>query len=300
LPAQLLRHLLVLSLILERGLYYAMPSKLTNEEYDKKLAKFGKACRLEPYVNQHARILHRCLIHGEEWLAIPGDLALGHGMKCCGKVLNNKAKAAYDSKLAAIGLAERVEPYISRRVAIQHRCLRHGKLFSQEPRRALEGRIPPCCGGMWRGSLYSMLIEPKRWGLGGHSVVYLFRLARFRDHVKIGISANTGTRADSEYGDFICYWTTQSRFHAFLIEQASLADGGLTINCPEELRSVSWPGWTEVRKVDSNKAVQIVQFYCDVLEQIGPYQFILDYLNPTDIEKELCLQRLAESADGSD
>jgi hypothetical protein len=271
-----------------------MASRLTNEEYDKKLAKFGKACRLEPYVNQHTRILHRCLIHGEEWLAIPGDLALGHGMKCCGKVLNNDAKAAYDSKLAAIGLAERVDPYISRRAAIRHRCLRHGKLFSQEPRRALEGRIPPCCGGMWRGSLYAMLMEPTRWGLNSYSIVYLFRLARFPGYVKIGISSNIKLRADEEYGDFVCYWNTQSRFHAFLVEQASLRDVSLESACPLELADNKWAGNTEVRKTDSNQAIQIIQFYFDALDKLGPYQFILDYLSPNEMERNLCEKALAE------
>jgi len=295
LPAQSLKYMPVPPPILERGFYCTMPSKLTNEEYDKKLAKFGKACRLETYVNQHTRILHRCLIHGDEWLAIPGDLALGHGMKCCGKVLNNNAKAAYDSKLAAIGLVERIDPYISRRVAIKHRCLRHGKLFSQEPRRALEGRIPPCCGGMWRGSLYAMLMEPSRWGLDSYSIVYLFRLARFPDHVKIGISSNIKLRADEEYGDFVCYWNARSRFYAFLVEQASLRDVSLEVACPSELADSKWAGNTEVRRAESNRAIQIIQFYFDALEMLGPYQFILDYLNPTDTEQELCLQHLAES-----
>lgn len=272
-----------------------MPPKLTNEEYDEKLAKFGKACRLEPYVNQHTRILHRCLIHGEEGLAIPGDLALGHGIKCCGND-GRKARAAsvYDKRIAKIGLCKRIDPYQTRRLAIKHQCLLHHRIFLQEPRRALEGRIPPCCGGMWRGSLYSMLMEPKRWGLDSHSIVYLFRLARFPDYVKIGISANIKTRADEEYGDFVCYWATRSRFHAFLVEQASLRDISLEAACPSDLADSRWAGSTEVRRADSGNAIQVIQFYFDEVDRLGPYQFILEYLGPNEAERDLCEKGLAE------
>lgn len=271
-----------------------MPVRLREEKYDQRLARFGKAQRLEPYVNQKTRILHRCLIHGEEWLATPNDLAQGHGMKCCGRVLHDEAKAKYDERLAAIGLAERVDPYLTRRKAIRHRCLRHGRIFLQEPRRALEGRIPPCCGGMWRGSLYAMLLEPKRWGLDSHSVVYLFRLARFPGYVKIGITANIKTRANEEYGDFVCYWATRSRFHAFLIEQATLGDLSLDATCPPDLINNKWAGNTEVRRADSDDVIKVIQFYSNELEDLGPYRFVLRHLKPSEVERDLCEQALVD------
>jgi hypothetical protein len=273
-----------------------MPAKLTEAHYDARLALIGKVERVGPYVGQQKTTLHRCLLHGEIYKSRPYDLLKGHGLYCCGNgASRTKAASLYDERLAKIGLCERVEPYQTRRIAIQHKCLRHGKLFLQEPRRALEGRIPPCCGGMWRGSLYAMLMEPSRWGLNSYSIVYLFRLARFPDYVKIGISSNIKLRADEEYGDFVCYWNTQSRFHAFLVEQATLRDALLEVACPWELADSKWAGSTEVRKAESSQAIQIIQFYFDALDRLGPYQFILDYLKPTDTEKELCLQRLAES-----
>jgi hypothetical protein len=273
-----------------------MPAKLTEAHYDARLALIGKVERVGPYVGQQKTTLHRCLLHGEIYKSRPYDLLKGHGLYCCGNgASRTKAASLYDERLAKIGLCERVEPYQTRRIAIQHKCLRHGKLFLQEPRRALEGRIPPCCGGMWRGSLYAMLMEPSRWGLNSYSIVYLFRLARFPDYVKIGISSNIKLRADEEYGDFVCYWNTQSRFHAFLAEQATLRDALLEVACPWELADSKWAGSTEVRKAESSQAIQIIQFYFDALDRLGPYQFILDYLKPTDTEKELCLQRLAES-----
>ena len=272
-----------------------MPSKSKEADYDDRLARIGKAERVGQYTHQRTPTLHRCLLHGEIHKSRPNDLLMGHGMYCCGNG-GSRANAAslYDERLAKIGLCQRVEPYQTRRIAIQHKCLRHGKLFLQEPRRALEGRIPPCCGGMWRGSLYAMLMEPSRWGLNSYSIVYLFRLARFPDYVKIGISSNIKLRADEEYGDFVCYWNTRSRFHAFLVEQASLRDVSLESACPLELADSKWAGNTEVRKTDSNQAIQIIQFYFDALDRLGPYQFILDYLSPNEIERNLCEKALAE------
>jgi hypothetical protein len=139
-----------------------------------------------------------------------------------------------------------------------------------------------------------MLMEPSRWGLESYSIVYLFRLARFPDYVKIGISSNVKLRADEEYGDFVCYWNTGNRFHAFLVEQASLRDVSLESACPLELTDSKWAGNTEVRKTESNQAIQIIQFYFDALDKLGPYQFILDYLSPNEMERNLCEKALAE------
>ena len=272
-----------------------MPSKFKEADYDDRLARIGKAERLDPYTGQNKPTLHRCLLHGEIHKSRPSDLLMGHGMHCCGNG-GSRANAAslYDERLAKIGLCQRVEPYQTRRIAIQHKCLRHGKLFLQEPRRSLEGRIPPCCGGMWRGSLYAMLMEPKRWGLNSKSVVYLFRLARFSDYVKIGISANVKTRIDDEYGDFICYWPASSRFHAFLVEQATLSDKSLKAECPSALVNGKWAGNTEVRKTNGNQAINVIQFYFDELRDLGTHKFILHYLDPNNIEKELCEQAIAQ------
>jgi len=272
-----------------------MPAKFKEAHYDAKLALIGKVERVGPYTSQREPTLHRCLLHGEIHNSRPNDLLNGHGLHCCGNG-GSRANAAslYDERLAKIGLCQRIEPYQTRRIAIQHKCLRHGKLFLQEPRRSLEGRIPPCCGGMWRGSLYAMLMEPNRWGLDSHSIVYLFRLARFPEYVKIGISSNIKLRADEEYGDFVCYWNTRSRFHAFLVEQASLCDLSLEAVCPSELTDSRWSGNTEVRMAESNQAIQVIQFYFDALDRLGLHQLILDYLSPNEMERDLCEKALAK------
>jgi hypothetical protein len=269
-----------------------MPARLSEEEYDRRISEFGKAKRVASYINCTTPIDHLCLIHGETWPARPGDIMTGHGMKCCGRQSHDKAKAVYENKLAQIGLCEAIEPYVTRRVPILHRCLRHGKTFLMAPKRSLEARVPPCCGGMWRGSLYSMLLEPKRWGLNSKSVVYAFKLAKFPDYIKIGISANIKNRINEEYGDFIAYWHMQSRFQAFLVEQAALIDSSLHAECPEILKEESWAGWTEVRKSNNSSVVKVIQFYVDALTEQGEHRFILNYLKPSDAERELCLDAL--------
>jgi hypothetical protein len=61
-----------------------------------------------------------------------------------------------------------------------------------------------------------------------------------------------------------------------------------------ELADSKWAGNTEVRKTESNQAIQVIQFYFDALDKFGPYQFILDYLSPNETERNLCEKALAE------
>lgn len=244
-------------------------------------------------------ILHKCLIHGEERLGRPGDLVNGHGLGCCSlnKPMNRAAKARYDQRLESIGLAVRLDEYQTRRKAVRHRCTLHGTEFLMEPRRALEGRLPPCCSKLGRGSIYFMLLAPDRWQKSGHCDVYIFNLKRFPQFVKIGVSQRIiGRSEDQEYGDFVCSWRRSNRFEAFLIEQASLRDRSLEKLCPPELEQQRWAGWTEVRKARSHQSVKLVQFYADEMDNLGVYRFILKYLDPNRVEADLCLDAIKEEA----
>jgi hypothetical protein len=272
-----------------------LPARLSEEEYDRRLAVFGKAQRLEPYQTTQVKILHKCLIHGEELIGRPGDLLNGHGLGCCSlnKPMNRAAKSRYDKKLQEIGLAVRLDEYQSRRKSILHRCTLHGTKFLMEPRRALEGRLPPCCSKLGRGSIYFMLLAPDRWKRSGNCEVYIFTLKRFPGFVKIGVSQRTRERSeDQEYGDFVCSWRRSNRFEAYLIEQAALRDLSLEKVCPCELEEGRWAGWTEVRKAKSHQAVKLVQFYADQMDALGVHRFILKYLEPSRAEADLCLEAL--------
>jgi hypothetical protein len=275
-----------------------VPTALTHQEYERRLAVHKKAVCLEPYKNGTTKILHRCLIHGEIHLAIPRDVASGHGLACCGPQENRlNAKAQYDEKLSKIGLAIRIEEYYSRRTPILHRCIVHGKEYLQEPRRALEGRPPPCCSRLSSGSIYYMLLAPERWNKFVPCCVYIFSMARFKGLVKIGMAIKVKQRSeDSEYGDFISSWQRGNRFEAYLIEQAILKEPSLKSSAPEELKRGHWPGWTEIREATNPEAVKVAQYYVDEMDNLGVYRFILKYMNPDRVETDLCLAALEKSS----
>lgn len=270
-----------------------MPKRLTQEEYESRLAVFGKAVCLESYQGNNVKIKHKCLIHEEIHLAIPGDLLNGHGMSCCSLNHSNRvaAKARYDERLKKIGIATRIEEYQSRRKPILHRCIIHGTKFLQEPRRALEGRLPPCCSKLSRGSIYHMLLAPERWSKHAPCNVYIFSMARFKGLVKIGIAIKLGQRSsDPEYGDFVSCWQRDNRFEAYLIEQAVLQDQSLEAYAPDVLRETPWAGWTEIRKCSNPEAVKVVQFYVDKMNDLGVHRFILEFMDPSRAEADLCLE----------
>jgi hypothetical protein len=275
-----------------------MPARLKEDEYDRRLEIIGKVKRIEPYINTSTKILHECLIHGERHLSNPGDLLDGHGIACCGSgEANKEARARYDSRLKSIGHIQRIEEYQTRRKAILHKCLIHDKEFLMEPRRALEGRFPPCCSRLSRGSIYFMLLAPERWNKRQPCDVYAFSLKRFEGFFKIGISCRTLERGkDEEYGNFICSWRRDNRFEAFLIEQASLKDHALEHACPKELEEGKWAGWTEVRKSKSCKIVETIQYYVDKMNEMGVYRFILEYLEPNFAEASLCRKAIDNMA----
>lgn len=54
-----------------------------------------------------------------------------------------------------------------------------------------------------------------------------------------------------------------------------------------------WPGYTEVIQCPEDTAIDVIQFYWDLVQELGPYQFALDYLNPTEEERQLLDERLA-------
>lgn len=76
-----------------------MPSRLKEEEYDRRLATLGKVKRVGPYINSSTSTLHLCLKHGEMLASKPSDLLRGHGLACCSNLgANKKAKSEYDQK----------------------------------------------------------------------------------------------------------------------------------------------------------------------------------------------------------
>ena len=290
-------HLATPSLVLNgHGLHccscYVLSYKKAKEEYDQKLAKIGKIIRLEEYKGNETKILHRCTLHNFEQLATPHQILSGTGLNCCRRFnkRNQKVKQEFDKRLAKIGRVERVGEYINKRTKIDFLCLIHHEVHLALPSQVLNGHGLACCKGNNCSTLSDIISKPQP---SGETCLYLYELSNYPSYFKIGISNRLSKRAkDPEYGEFITSFHTDSRLEAYCVEQAALRDVMLPRSCPDELRNQNWPGYTEVIQCSKDTAIDVIRFYWDEMDRLGPYQFALDYLNPTQEETELLMSAL--------
>lgn len=266
-------------------------NKIAKEKYDNTLKIFGRVERLGEYIDCKTPIEHRCLQHGEVHKATPSSLSSGQGLNCCSSYYNRsrEAKSTYDERVAQFGRVKRIEEYKNANKRILHRCLIHNEIHYGTPHNIVNGGGLACCRIRGYQSLYELLTaNPYR-----KTCFYSFSMSNFPDYIKIGISNRVKTRSkDPEYGELISQWDFDSRLEAYLVEQACLKDVLLVKNSPKELSKTKWPGHTEIVKSEENLVVEVAQFYIDKLEELGPYQFVLDYLSPNEKEKEICLEKL--------
>lgn len=124
-----------------------MGKRLTEEEYDKRIAAHGLAVRIEPFKGTKRKILHRCLKHGEEHLSLPGHILNGHGMSCCRRCLkgNSGVEEKYDKEIARHGKVKRLGNYLGNSKKILHLCLIHNKDYYAFPSDLRKGGVLPCC-----------------------------------------------------------------------------------------------------------------------------------------------------------
>jgi hypothetical protein len=291
-------HLASPSLVLNgRGLHCCRTSviahKRAKEEYDKKLAKIGRVVRLEEYKSNETKILHRCIAHNFNQLVTPHQILKKSGLNCCRRFnkRNQKAKEEFDNRLAKLGRVVRIGEYVNKRTKINFLCLIHHEIHSTLPSQVLNGQGLTCCKGNNCSTLSDIISKPQP---SGDTCLYLYRLSNYPGHLKIGISNRLKRRAqDKEYGEFITSFHTDTRLEAYCAEQATLRDIMIRPSCPDELRSSNWPGYTEVTNCPEETATNVIQFYWDQVHELGPYQFALDYLTPTEEERQLLTERLA-------
>ena len=130
-----------------------MTRKLTDAEYQARLAEIGKVEALEQYVNSHTKILHRCKKHGEKHLAAPTNCLSGDGLKCCQKAGQKKkaanafakAKAAYQTRIAKFGKVVLLGEYMGCNTPVLHRCIEHGVTQMAMPSHCIRGQGLKCC-----------------------------------------------------------------------------------------------------------------------------------------------------------
>jgi hypothetical protein len=293
-------HLATPSIVLNgHGLYCCCSSVIAHKkakgEYDQKLTKTRKIVRLEEYKGIDTKILHRCIDHNFEQLVTPHQILSGMGLNCCRRFnkRNQKAKEDFDKKLEKIGRAVRLEEYVNKRTKINFLCLIHHQVHSTLPSQVLRGHGLACCKGNNCSTLSDIISKPQP---PRYTCLYLYGLLNHQGYFKIGISNRLSKRSkDPEYGEFISSWHSDSRLECYCVEQAALRDVFIRLSCPDELRSSNWPGYTEVTNCPEETAINVIQFYWDQVQELGPYQFALDYLNPTEEERQLLTERLAET-----
>lgn len=264
------------------------------QNYDKELVEHGKAERVGDYVNSTTKIPHRCLIHNEIHMGKPSRLRLGGGLICCrnswNEEINKVAREKYDEKLKKHGRVIRLGEYIDNKTKILHECLIHNEVHMSSPSVVLKGGGLKCCS-----SVNSPLYYHHRVVRTQNTFVYLYNLVDYEEYIKLGITNNINQRklnSGGVYGDLILSWTLNSRLEAECVEKASLRDNRVSNSCPESLKLNKWPGYTEVTNSPEDLVISVIKFYIEKVEKLGPYQFILDYLSPTEEEREICLRQL--------
>jgi len=266
------------------------------KSYDKKLEKYGKVRRIGEYIDANTPILHLCLRHGELHKALPGCVTKGQGLNCCNsyRERNRVSRSTYDDKISKFGRVIRIGEYIDCYTKILHKCLVHDEIHYGIPNNILNGGGLSCCRNVGFETIYSLLIGNKPV----ETYFYAFYLSNYQGRVKIGISSRVETRSkDPEYGDLISQWLFSSRLEAYLVEQACLNDILLKKDPPLRLKDKKWPGYSEIVLCDEDFIVKMSEFYIEKLNSTGPYRFILDFLNPCEQEKQICICRLEDEGE---
>jgi len=282
--------------------------RLTEQEYDARIAKFGRVVRVGKYVNKRTKTLHRCLIHGKEYNVPPHQCMRGYGLACCRKdkeggsvkalkncrkIRDARAKLEYDAKIFSLGRVIRLEEYINSKTKILHRCLIHGEEHYARPNCCLKGRGLACCKKFVKENLLTLLRDETRT----QTYVYLSEIKNHPGYLKIGTSRNYSNRSrNGKYGKNLYRTVLDSKLKAFCIEQACLRDQRLTVQCPDILRQSRWPGYSEVLRSERADTVSVIQFYTSEMRKLGPYEFALKYLTPSPEEEGILREKLTPQA----
>ena len=84
---------------------------------------------------------------------------------------------------------------------------------------------------------------------------------------------------DSEYGELIAVWQRPSRTDALFLECAILDQTRTHEEAPLKLLEDNWHGYTEIRKIDPDYLIENIQFFVDLINELGAWQFALNHLN---------------------
>lgn len=128
-----------------------MAVKKTHDEYVKQLFNINPNIEvIDEYRGGHTKILHRCLIDGNEWFTCPSRTLQGHGCKICSNKKNHdlkqKSHEQYVEELSCVNKnIDVLEYYINTSTPILHKCKIDGHEWKARPANILNGKGCPAC-----------------------------------------------------------------------------------------------------------------------------------------------------------
>jgi hypothetical protein len=145
--------------VVDMGVFQSNRTTMSVDEHKKRIKVLGRVELVGNYTNTMTKTMYRCLLHGEEHLAYPGNILKGFGLKCClreGSLAYNYDKSRrsadlYDERVREItdGMIIRIGEYISANTPIEHLCRKHDEVHLSRPQNILTGYGLRCCRVAW-------------------------------------------------------------------------------------------------------------------------------------------------------
>ena len=151
--------IVITRVVKELGIYKSDRKNVSVDEHKKKLAEFGKVELVGDWIDTQTKTLYFCLEHKETHPAYPGNVGKGHGLVCCTRAGQERARikqfsevaSTYDERIKEISGDKivRVGEYVSNRVPILHYCRVHKEEHLSRPGNVLSGFGLTCCRQAW-------------------------------------------------------------------------------------------------------------------------------------------------------
>jgi hypothetical protein len=141
--------------VVDMGVFQSNRTTMSVDEHKKRIEIFGRVELVGNYTSTMTKTIYRCLIHGEEHLAYPGNVLKGFGLKCCLRegalaYSSNKSRRSadlYDERVREVtdGIIVRIGEYIGANTPIEHLCRKHNEVHLSRPQNVLYGFGLSCC-----------------------------------------------------------------------------------------------------------------------------------------------------------
>lgn len=131
-----------------------MGKKKTHEQYIYEVAEINSnIIVVGTYINASTKILHKCKIDGNEWMAEPNRILSGHGCKICGITKQTKARTKTHEQFIVECTQkhpniEILGKYVNAHTRILCHCKIDGYEWSPEAQSLLSGTGCPMCAGI--------------------------------------------------------------------------------------------------------------------------------------------------------